>query len=597
MTEAALVAAPSTNSGRPPILPLFFFVACFGLFAYHALPLLTFPYELRYGEGVVLDQSRRVFEDPGLYPPFDEPPYLIGNYPPVYPAVCSLLPTPTPFFGGRLLSIVSCLAVAGWIFLLARRYGGDTGGLIAGGLYLVLPEVHDFGVLMRIDSFGLALGLAGFYCTTRESSGRAEMAWRIGGAVAFFFSVYTRHSMLVLPLIAYGTVLGRATAGGTNAVARALLWPLALLVVGASAFLIANVVYNGAPYEHLIFMNRLPYSWSRVESLWFLSMAPWRYPLCLLVLLALRPNLAERGSRTPRDYSKRGLFWLSWVGVAICVYLIAAPHLENLISSEPTLASEGVRDRTVLLGSVVQAVTFLFALGALWGWTGKPEQDRSTRVAGGMVVGGIASALLIGRVGSDVNYLFEYYALGCIAIGGCWSTTQGPIRGLWIGLVAVFVVTNVAHPFTVGANRGERRTAIAKQSRILRHLLEVEDPILSQDPGLIAILDRPLYYQPFMYRQLADAGIWDPETLAKEVREQKFGAIVVKKMQPYAFYEDRNGNRVPQFGPVVESAIDGYPKEVIEAYQQAYEHLEGSTMVEIVTDHLRVARLILVPRE
>ena len=56
------------------------------LFAQHAALALDYPYNLNYGEGPLLDQAARLARGEGIYS-LSAPPYLIANYPPVYPLV------------------------------------------------------------------------------------------------------------------------------------------------------------------------------------------------------------------------------------------------------------------------------------------------------------------------------------------------------------------------------------------------------------------------------------------------------------------------------------------------------------------------------
>ena len=159
-------------------------VASFACFAVHSLPALTFGHSLNYGEGVLLDQVRRIQLGEGLYPTFTEAPYLIDNYPPIYPFLASLIPSPegSPFFGGRLLSVVATLISATMVALLVRRFSGDAAGLFCAAIFLCIPEVNRFAVFMRVDSLGLAFGLVGLYAILGPNRW-----WRLAGCAGFFF--------------------------------------------------------------------------------------------------------------------------------------------------------------------------------------------------------------------------------------------------------------------------------------------------------------------------------------------------------------------------------------------------------------------------
>ncbi|MCA8959698.1 MAG: hypothetical protein KDC38_04265 [Planctomycetes bacterium] len=580
MSDARWGAGPRwVHRWIPPAL----FVVAFGLFATYSIPQLTFPYELKYAEGIVLDQARRVHEPPGLYPPFDEPPYLISNYPPVYPMVVSLFPkTPeAPFLVGRLISTLSVIASAFLILMVVRRETNDAGGLVAGAVFLLLPEVDDFGPLMRVDSFALALGLLGFYWTTTRSARPVRSAL---GIVAFFFSIYSRHSMLGLPIAAFALRFARESArrerwtGGLVT----LGWPLALLALGATAFLVANIIYDGEPFNHLIYLNRLPLTWNRVEMTWFASMSPWRYPIAIAASLALVP---------PAVFGQERSLLARWGFAAVVAMLVGvfAYLAFSRLFSETGLAPTGA----LLVTRLFHAGWAVLVFGSLVGWSGIPERDAPSRTIGLLLACGTATAAMIGRVGSDVNYLFEYYTFIAMAVGLAWARAEGWVRLLLWVMLGTFVVANLATYPSSRNSRPERLQGIARRASLLAELELLDDPILSQDPGLLAILGRPIYYQPFIYRQLADAGIWDPSELAQRVRDQEFPAILVVLNRPYAFLE----NGEPQFGPVVENAHTGFPKEIVEAYREHYEPDPEHVVSETLNQWFIEVRYLLRPKK
>ncbi|MEW6279770.1 MAG: hypothetical protein AB1758_14175, partial [Candidatus Eremiobacterota bacterium] len=56
----------------------------------HALVNLTFPYQLDYGEGAVLEYTAVVQRGLPLYRPADEPPFLVCTYTPLYIGLAAL---------------------------------------------------------------------------------------------------------------------------------------------------------------------------------------------------------------------------------------------------------------------------------------------------------------------------------------------------------------------------------------------------------------------------------------------------------------------------------------------------------------------------
>ena len=69
-------------------------VAAFAVYAaffvYHGIRVAVFPYDLDNGEAYLLNQADRIARGQSPYQPIEEPPYLIANYPPLYPALLAL---------------------------------------------------------------------------------------------------------------------------------------------------------------------------------------------------------------------------------------------------------------------------------------------------------------------------------------------------------------------------------------------------------------------------------------------------------------------------------------------------------------------------
>lgn len=107
----------------------------------------------------------RLYADPA------RPPFLIVNYPPVYPPGVALIAplTGSVLSAGRLLSLLSALAVVGAIALLARPrqapFGLPRASLLA-LLMLSVPVTREWAALLRVDMLGIAWGCGGWWSST-----------------------------------------------------------------------------------------------------------------------------------------------------------------------------------------------------------------------------------------------------------------------------------------------------------------------------------------------------------------------------------------------------------------------------------------------
>ncbi len=456
-------------------------------FAWRALPLLTFPYEVRYGESVVHDQARRVFEEPGLYPPVGEAPWVVDNYPPVYPFLMALVPTPSsaPLFGGRLISILAAIGAAWLIAFVVRREAGDSSGLLAAAVFLALPPVQVFGPIARVDLLGVALGLAGFLGFLSRSRGA-----RVAGAVAFLLSVYTRHSLLVLPIA--GSMLLVAREGR-----RALVWPLSLLAAGIACFVAGNLWWEGRLWEHLIRYNVLEYHGEWIWQKWLGRMSIWDLALLVAALLAF----AGRGERIGLGNGGRGLIFL--------------------------------------LGS--------------------------------------ASALLIGRVGSDRNYLSEFYVGLVLVAGSALGSGSQWRRAACAALLGVSLAGNLSLPEQQPPGHPDRLAQIRTVGDgLLAQLRPVTGRVLCEVPWVGLMLGQPLEYEAFMLGQLARADLWDPEPLVAAIREQEYGAIVRYGWTP--------SDGVRPLG-WLSSADRSFPQQLVEAVEEWYEPSLVPPVIHVLTPY------------
>lgn len=596
------------------------FLATFSLFAYRASLVASFEFPVKYGEGILLDQSRRVFSEPGLYPPFDEPPFVIGNYPPVYPAVVALLPEfeRAPFFAGRLVSLLSVLGCAFVIVLLVRRAAGLVAGFWSGAIFLSTPEIIEFGSLMRVDSLGLFLGLWGAYSfmvSCDASEARRRMRWRWVGSVAFFLSIYTRHSLLALPVGTFALLLWKE--------GRLFMrWPLGLLGAGILAFLVGSAWSGGELFTHLIYLNQLPFESDAIVRRWLVAMYPWRYPLVLAAALACWPGFGI----TDRLKMSRILFTLL-AGLIVFNFssLVVAQlqsetgqlrlfeQVQKQIGTTPggrpqfTLERQYVPDvlRPFLLIHIVWGLIVVFSL---LGWSGNRERDRPARASALLLLLGAATALMSGRAGADVNYTFEYLTISIVVAGAAVGRLVKPgesarprfFRPAFFGwgllvLSIVFVTGNQWMYSKIGGIRPERLQQISQRSALIERLLELGGPVLSEDPSIPVLMGEPLYYQPFMYRQLADANIWDPKVLADQVSRREFKAIVVELHRPYNLEASKiDGARfVPVFANRT-GTLRSFPKAVEQAILEHY--TLDSILDEFVTARFMESRAILVPR-
>ncbi len=223
---------------------------------------LSFPYQIDYGEGPLLDQVMRLSNVEPIYSSdFSTPPYTISNYPPVF----LLIQVPfawlfgPAFWYGRLISLLSAVLAALFLGLTLHALTDDWLASLAGGLLLLAyPYVQFWSVLNRIDLLALALSWAGIFTAVRWKDRR----WGIPLAAAFLVgSIFTRQSYAAAgPFAVFIWLLAERR---MKAAVR-----LALFTGGASLvlFLLMNIFTGGGFYMNIVVANVNPFFWEIVKN-------------------------------------------------------------------------------------------------------------------------------------------------------------------------------------------------------------------------------------------------------------------------------------------------------------------------------------------
>jgi hypothetical protein len=65
-------------------------------------------------------------------------------------------------------------------------------------------------------------------------------------------------------------------------------------------------------------------------------------------------------------------------------------------------------------------------------------------------------------------------------------------------------------------------------SILQRYVHEAEGPVLADEfMGLVALDDRQLVFQPFEFKQLSIAKVWDEKPFIQDINDQKFSLILL----------------------------------------------------------------------
>lgn len=184
---------------------------------------LIYPYQLDYGEGIVLWFAQQIAHGHSIYKGLTGFPYASSNYPPVAMLLSALL---MPLFGdgyagGRLLNFAAALVVAGLIYRIVRvetrgSRSAATASAAAALFFIGSPYIYGWVPLFRTDLLGLAFTFAGLYFVWEwerkqriEPNASAGKTLLIAGAALFLLALYTKQTLFAAPAAACLAVFAR----------------------------------------------------------------------------------------------------------------------------------------------------------------------------------------------------------------------------------------------------------------------------------------------------------------------------------------------------------------------------------------------------
>ena len=180
----------------------------------------------------------------------------------------------------------------------------------------------------------------------------------------------------------------------------------------------------------------------------------------------------------------------------------------------------------------VQAIMpILLAGGVAFLMFGLRSRSASWWLVGPYLVGSAATALLIGKIGSDFNYLLELSAALALGAGALLARYAGRPRVRIPMLLALAVQVTImlqASQFFYA----ELQASVISQRDGLARLEEIvvasEGPVLADEyAGLLPLEGRRIYIQPFEFTQLAREGKWDQQPFVESIRRGEFDAILI----------------------------------------------------------------------
>jgi hypothetical protein len=203
---------------------------------------------------------------------------------------------------------------------------------------------------------------------------------------------------------------------------------------------------------------------------------------------------------------------------------------------------------------IIQELPVLIVIGGLFlvmGWF----RNRAWWFAGPYLLGALGSAVTIGKIGSNVNYLLELSASLCLIMGLAiaWLrhkqrlATRIPSKAGWqLASILMTVILAAQVYWATNVDNGYDRyllqkTGLRTQNEILLGLIEQTDGLIltGEHMGLLALTGRPISYQPFEMKQLSDSGVWDQTPFLTELENGKYPLILMYRPMGANVHERR----------------------------------------------------------
>lgn len=161
------------------------------------------------------------------------------------------------------------------------------------------------------------------------------------------------------------------------------------------------------------------------------------------------------------------------------------------------------------------------------------------------LLGSFLSALTIGKVGSNANYLLELSAALSLLAGAllAWRHDKAPWQHLVLLLLCTlqlgWLVRGTMDRYVDG-DLVPRRNDEGPLVELETLLNNTPDPILADEyMGLLTRNGRSLYLQPFEMTQLANDGVWDQTPLLDDLKSQTFPLVLIHHFSPFPVYRER----------------------------------------------------------
>jgi hypothetical protein len=170
------------------------------------------------------------------------------------------------------------------------------------------------------------------------------------------------------------------------------------------------------------------------------------------------------------------------------------------------------------------------------------------------LIGATLSAVTIGKDGSNVNYLYEFSAALCLAAGAIISLPGR--RYLLSALLVLALVPQING--MIDWSRTEYYNRAMGKIRFKADIFRMENLLLTtggpaladEDMAMLPLVNLPIVFQPFEYKMLQEAGIWDDAPFIESIQRQEY--VIILLYDPL-YWDSRGARWTPAMLEAIES--------------------------------------------
>jgi hypothetical protein len=450
------------------------------------------PFQLEYGEGVVLWQAQHVTDLKQAFGDVRQLPHMVFHYTPLFHLTSRLAAAVTGdlLIAGRLVSLLSLLGISGSIALLVwgalparmpvkiRAAGAASGAMLC---YSVPPMF--WARFMRVDVLAVFLEFAGIYLYVR---GRRRPALEYAAFFCFFLAIYAKQ-------IAVAGALACAGAGFLVAPKRTIKQVGLLVVCCAITLLALAAATDGRVLLHLFAYNRNPLSLTALYGI-------------------LKPNISSMAALVSLALG---------LPVAFAAGVLAQPS-----------------GRLAKVRAALRRSPF----------------HRALIVCGLFLLFTVLVSLSAAKKGAAINYMLEWNLACCplaamlIAAVLHWSQRRRRIQPAHLAILIMPILTSLstATPGSFFHEEPHIAEMTKHAAAVLARIRQVSGPVYSTDMVLLYHANKAVLAEPAIITVMAEGGQWDETGFVSRIDSEYFDLIVT---------ESSLSDRL-MFSPAVASAIN-----------------------------------------